>query len=1234
MRNLRKSFSLLLVLAMVVSLFSGLTLNASAADTVTTVEGSTVINKGGVYQLTQEATGLITIKTTEPVTIVGNGTTWDESYAMTATPQTSLGIDCTVAGVELTIQDLYCNTNSSEAPNYIDFMGEGNKLHLAGVNLLDNFSNFSYASIHVPTDGDLTIDGDGTLYLYKSASGAGIGGDANETNGDVIINGGTIFAKGSQTGSTIGAGQSAIGGTITINGGNVYAMSNARGSVLGGGGYSSGEVGVGGAVSINGGSVMLVSDWSGAAVGGGGGNNSAAEQDGGTLVINGGSLKCRVNKNAYSTWGVEDNGAEYAITDASVTAEKLNGSGNAIYRLVLPLDGVTANESGDQYVVSVDGTPFYSGNGYHNTFDKQTSGTVVNWPVGDPENSLYLYLTGQTHTVRINGTTNYYYFDPATVSFSAGEAPTGQSYTLTAEQTTGVRVSLSAQSAIRGETITATPTVENGYELVCVQWKLAGSDDWTTISALNGKYQFTMPEADVIVRAEVKAIPMYDENGAYLLKDRDDLLWFADKVSSGQNAIQAKLMADIDISDMEWTPIGSNTDVNSRFTGVFDGNGKTITLRIGSEESPASGGYQGLFGYVQSATIENLTVDGAIYVGGSNVGAVAGYTSGADTVIRNCINKAAIVASGYNYIGGVVGYNSSFGEVTGCINKGDVTGSLYVGGVVGYSNAATLTISDCKNSGTITASGVAGGIVSSTATDTVIMRCSNTGEITASTYGGGIAGAHKGTISLCVNTGAVTCSGSSAGIAGSNNGNITDCYNIGVITSTASGFVAAFAGSGGIVGYGTCSLTNCYSTGAVTVTGGGAGALTGASGATVENSYYLNSVQVSEEDLGVAKTTEEMIATEFVTLLGDAYLADLNGEAAINSGYPVLWWQLARTVALPEGEGYTITPVEGFSTEALEGDSFQFTVEAAEGYRIDSVLAGQTELAADEDGVYTITVTGDVTITVNASRITYRVTLPESDNYTVAAAEGYTTTVAHGDPFQFTVEAAEGYQIDSVLAGQTELTADEDGVYTITVTNDVAITVSASSTAHVCPSAHFVDVNQAAWYHEAVDYCVANDLMNGVSATSFAPDMDVSRAMFITMIYRLEDSPEVTGETTYTDVIAGAWYEDAVIWGTENGIVNGYNGKFEPAVSITREQMAAMMQRYAAYAGNDTSAKADVSNFVDSAQISSWATENVQWAVAVQLLHGTDHNQLLPQSSASRVQAATVLMRFAENILK
>ncbi len=184
------------------------------------------------------------------------------------------------------------------------------------------------------------------------------------------------------------------------------------------------------------------------------------------------------------------------------------------------------------------------------------------------------------------------------------------------------------------------------------------------------------------------------------------------------------------------------------------------------------------------------------------------------------------------------------------------------------------------------------------------------------------------------------------------------------------------------------------------------------------------------------------------------------------------------------------------------------------------------------------------------------------------------------------------------------------------------------------PARAFDDVPQGAWYYEAVRYAAAGGVMNGVGENSFAPDGYVDRAMFVTMLYRLEGKPETAASCPFGDVAPGGWYEAGVTWAAANGIVSGYSDlSFRPGDRMSREQMAAVCYRYARYKGYDVSAKADLSSFADAAGAHDWAEDALGWSVAAGLMGGVGGNALAPQGPSTRAQAAAVLMRFEENII-
>ena len=178
----------------------------------------------------------------------------------------------------------------------------------------------------------------------------------------------------------------------------------------------------------------------------------------------------------------------------------------------------------------------------------------------------------------------------------------------------------------------------------------------------------------------------------------------------------------------------------------------------------------------------------------------------------------------------------------------------------------------------------------------------------------------------------------------------------------------------------------------------------------------------------------------------------------------------------------------------------------------------------------------------------------------------------------------------------------------------------------------FTDVAEENWFYDAVQYVYGRGLMNGTSDTIFSPDGTMNRAMLVTILYRLEDEPAVTAANAFSDVPADTWYTDAVIWADAHGIVEGVgNQQFAPADNITREQMAVMLYRYAQYKGYELKTGADPSQYTDAADISSWALDAMEWANAEGLITGRTAATIVPGGTATRAEAATILMRFLES---
>ena len=180
----------------------------------------------------------------------------------------------------------------------------------------------------------------------------------------------------------------------------------------------------------------------------------------------------------------------------------------------------------------------------------------------------------------------------------------------------------------------------------------------------------------------------------------------------------------------------------------------------------------------------------------------------------------------------------------------------------------------------------------------------------------------------------------------------------------------------------------------------------------------------------------------------------------------------------------------------------------------------------------------------------------------------------------------------------------------------------------------FADVNSGDWYRDAVQYVHDKGLMTGVTGTTFAPGATVSRAMLVTVLYRLAGEPAVSSGSGFRDVPSGAWYADAAAWAAQNGIAGGYGGgSFCPDDPSTREQFVVMLLRYAKTKQLNVTSSADLSGYADCGEISPWALEAVQWANAAGLMTGRTGTALAPGGTATRGEAAALIMRFCETVL-
>ena len=184
------------------------------------------------------------------------------------------------------------------------------------------------------------------------------------------------------------------------------------------------------------------------------------------------------------------------------------------------------------------------------------------------------------------------------------------------------------------------------------------------------------------------------------------------------------------------------------------------------------------------------------------------------------------------------------------------------------------------------------------------------------------------------------------------------------------------------------------------------------------------------------------------------------------------------------------------------------------------------------------------------------------------------------------------------------------------------------------PRQRFGDVPQNIWFASGVQFAAEQGLFTGVSANEFAPYDPMTRAMLVTVLHRL-DGADASGTNSFTDVLNGKWYTNAIAWASANGIVEGLSGnRFAPNAPIAREQLAAILFRYAKACGYDVSARAELTAYADSAQVSTWAGDAMRWAVAAGLISGRSGAQLAPKGEATRAEVAVILMNFVQKVVK
>lgn len=323
--------------------------------------------------------------------------------------------------------------------------------------------------------------------------------------------------------------------------------------------------------------------------------------------------------------------------------------------------------------------------------------------------------------------------------------------------------------------------------------------------------------------------------------------------------------------------------------------------------------------------------------------------------------------------------------------------------------------------------------------------------------------------------------------------------------------------------------------------------------------------------------------------------------------------QIKHTSSDGSVEYFLLTQKRGAKTFTIEDDCAVFTITKFSTFEVSGTQTYVEPSSGSSGG------SGSTTYAVNVNAAT---------NGTVAADK---KTASKGTTVTVTASPSKGYVVDAVKVvdkdGKDVAVTEKDGKYVFTMPAS-AVTVTGSFKAETpAPVAlPFTDVKSGNWFYDAVKYAYAQGLMTGTSATTFAPNGTMNRAMIVTVLYRLEKSPAVTGASKFTDVPAGQWYSDAVAWAAANKIVNGYDETtFGPMNAVTREQMAAILFRYEQVKGlENVTLEENLNRFPDQNKISAYAIPALQWAVGQKIINGNADGTLDPTGTATRAQVAQI----------
>ena len=663
----------------------------------------------------------------------------------------------------------------------------------------------------------------------------------------------------------------------------------------------------------------------------------------------------------------------------------------------------------------------------------------------------------------------------------------------------------------------------------------------------------------------------------------------------------------------------------------------------------------GIAGFVKNGSISNCTnngkLEGTVDVGGiagdvtaestntatisncSNMGEIQGKESGTrenrgfggivggttgNVTVSDCSNSGAISAQEQKWVGGIVGQLYFGGTVEDCSNDASVTGATKVGGIIGYASAYSgggYEIKGCENSGTISGTSEVGGIAGVTGADhnkdTIlsISGCTNAGAVSGSESVGGIVGNHNSGEGVGDDEAAATVSGCiNTGIVPENGGAIVGTNNTGT-TSTSSDMVGR--------------VENNFWPAELGENAVGSGA--GSSGLESSEAVKNNSSYKPDGTL-TTPVTDPDNAGSTIGNLGEAIDKIIgNGD---DTGVPEV---LKVTVAYNNGghgtapASETVTKGTKVTLKSMSNDGYYTFIGWGNG---DATYTAGQEVPVMEDMTFTAQWRNDTPSTGGGSSDpTYSISLPSKvTGGEVSIQKRY---AEKGETVTITVTPDDGYELDELIVtdskgNELDLTDKGNGKFTFKMpAGRVEIEVSFQEIV-IEPVNPFVDVSTSDYYYDAVLWAVENGVTNGTSATTFGPNMAVSRAQMVTFLWRAHGSPKATGTNPFTDVSTSDYYYDAVLWAVANGVTNGTSATtFSPDTAVTRSQAVTFQWRAAG------SPVVSGSSFGDVAT-DAYYVNAVTWAVANGITNGTGGNTFSPDVVVSRAQAVTFLYREQE----